>query len=651
MRRPTHIEFAKGLKLPIDAATQTFGFFGRKRGGKSYAATKMVEGLVGAGVQTIVLDTVGKLFGLRLAADGKSPGLDMPIMGGLRGDIPLNPDAGALVATAVVETGRSFIIDVAQFSKSARQRFLYAFGERLWQLKKAQREPQPIHLVIEEAQLVIPQMVFHGQEEMVGVWEEIVRLGGNYGIGVSLISQRPQSVNKEVSTQVECLVVLQMNGVPEKKAIKAWIVEKGLEGTDLIEELPSLPRGTAFIWSPQWLEHFGKHEILPKWTFDSTMTPRVGVKTRSVKLKPLDVEKLKAQMEEVVKKGEETDVRALQAKVKTLGRALTEWELGHKTDKRIDEIRQTHEELYKKWEKNYLVNHPPTPTLDKQQLKLLKKHIGMVRLSNGALAVLIEKLDKQRDRLAQSQQVVTGALENLAYTKPPAPVFGDFLKNLTPDFTLPNKEQRVEAHTRMMEEARARASVLPPGEYKIRPVNVNVSTKGIKTSVQQTFNTDTGKVVSVGSDAFKLVGKMKDMLSALNVRVLSRDDLATAVGMAPGSGGFNNYLGALKTAGLIDGSSHGLQLSHGAGRYVTSTYDLSFWAVAARHGSAVVGKMKNMLTAIAQSEVQLSRDALADAVEMARGSGGFNNYVGTLKSRGLIHSGGGMLVLNPVFPL
>lgn len=46
-------------KLPIDAATQTFAFIARKGAGKTYAAGKLVELLMDAGVQVVVLDTVG----------------------------------------------------------------------------------------------------------------------------------------------------------------------------------------------------------------------------------------------------------------------------------------------------------------------------------------------------------------------------------------------------------------------------------------------------------------------------------------------------------------------------------------------------------------------------------------------------------------
>ena len=46
-----------------------------------------------------------------------------------------------------------------------------------------------MHLMIEEAHLVAPQRA-RGSEAMAAAVEDIVRLGRNYGIGVTLISQK-----------------------------------------------------------------------------------------------------------------------------------------------------------------------------------------------------------------------------------------------------------------------------------------------------------------------------------------------------------------------------------------------------------------------------------------------------------------------------
>ena len=99
------LRLADGLSLPLDAATQTFAFIARKGAGKTYTAGKMVELLLEAGVQVVVLDTVGNWYGLRLGADGKSKGFDIPVLGGLRGDIPLEAPGGALIANLSDRSG------------------------------------------------------------------------------------------------------------------------------------------------------------------------------------------------------------------------------------------------------------------------------------------------------------------------------------------------------------------------------------------------------------------------------------------------------------------------------------------------------------------------------------------------------------------
>jgi uncharacterized protein len=310
------------LSLPIDAATQTFAFIARKGAGKTYAAGKLAECLIDAGVQVVVLDSVGNWWGLRLTADGKEAAYDIPVIGGLRGDIPLEATGGKLIADTIVETGRSLIIDVSQFSKGDRQRFATDLGERLWLKKKAEHHPSPVHLIIEESQLIVPERV-SGRDSgarMVGIYEEIIRLGRNFGIGVSMISQRPQSVNKEVLNQAECLVALQVNGKHERTALRDWITFHGAE-KNLVDELPGLPIGTAYIWSPQWLRILKKVRIGTKKTFDASATPKVGSHQVRRDLKPLQLDDLQERMSATIEKAKQEDPKELRKQIAELKKA------------------------------------------------------------------------------------------------------------------------------------------------------------------------------------------------------------------------------------------------------------------------------------------------------------------------------------------
>lgn len=318
------LKISDDLSLPLEAATQTFAFIARKGAGKTYAAGKLAECLIDANVQVVVLDSVGNWWGLRLGADGKSAGYDIPVLGGLRGDIPLQATGGQLIADTIVETGRSLIIDVSQFSKAHRQRFAAEFGERLWLKKKAERHPSPVHLIIEESQLIVPENPTGEKEflaRMVGIYEEIIRLGRNYGIGVSMISQRPQSVNKEVLNQTECLFCLQVNGAHERDALRKWIIHQGMD-RNLVDELPSLPVGTAYVWSPQWLQILKKVRIGTKKTFDASATPKVGTAQVRRDLKPLQLDDLKERMAATIEKARQDDPKELRKEIAELKRRV-----------------------------------------------------------------------------------------------------------------------------------------------------------------------------------------------------------------------------------------------------------------------------------------------------------------------------------------
>lgn len=311
------IPFAEGLKLPLDAVTQTFAFLARKGAGKTYGASKLAEGMLDADAQVVVIDPVGVWYGLRLGADGKTPGFNIPVFGGLHGDLPLEPTGGALVADLVVDQGTSLVLDVSMFRKNDRKRFVTDFAEQLFHRKKGARSP--MHLFVEEAQVFVPQRSMGDEARMLGAFEDLVKLGRNFGIGVTLISQRPQAVNKDALNQTECLVVLQTNGAQERKAIREWIVEQGLDVEELVDSLPSLERGEAWVWSPSWLRKTVRVHIQKKQTFNASATPEVGKKQREPRqLEPIDLDRIREAMAATVKQAEANDPKALRAKVVNL---------------------------------------------------------------------------------------------------------------------------------------------------------------------------------------------------------------------------------------------------------------------------------------------------------------------------------------------
>lgn len=313
------LKLADDLALPADeAVTQKYGFIGRSGSGKSYAAMRLAELFLEQGAQIIALDWVGIWWSLRLAADGKTPGFEhVYIFGGEHADVALQPESGALMADLVVDKHISVVLDVMHFRKAERTRFATAFAEQFFHRKKTARTA--CHLFIEEAQAYLPQMVRGDEARMVGVFEDIGKVGRNYGIGNSLISQRPQAINKDVLNQVEVLLAFQTNGPQERKAIAGWTSDNTDAGAALVQELPKLHIGHAQVWSPQWLRVAKQVHISTRETYDASSTPSLKAKAiRPKTLAAADLAALGEQITATIEKAKADDPRELRKQIAEL---------------------------------------------------------------------------------------------------------------------------------------------------------------------------------------------------------------------------------------------------------------------------------------------------------------------------------------------
>lgn len=327
------IHLGDKLALPANAfATSVSAALGMRGSGKSNVMTVAVEGLLAADVQVIVLDYVGIWFGLRLQPDGKRPSdFKVPVLGGKHGDIPLVAAAGRQVAEALAASHSSAVLDISAFSKGDRIRFAADFGEAFFHAKKS--HAGPVFLLLEEAQRFVPQVMRFadpGLSRCLGAFEEIAEVGRNYGIGLGLISQRPQKINKDVLNLAELVFAFQTNGVLERKAIAEWVQEKGAAGrNEVTGELPSLPRGTALVWSPSMFKLYGKYAFAKKTTYDAGATPDHA--RAAVSVKPLDLNSLETAMASVVTEAKASDPRALRARIVELERELSKRAVGAPT--------------------------------------------------------------------------------------------------------------------------------------------------------------------------------------------------------------------------------------------------------------------------------------------------------------------------------
>lgn len=313
------LHISREFSLPAEAATQTFAILAKRGAGKTYTAAVMVEEMLKAGLQLVVVDPVGVWWGLRSSADGQCAGLPIVIMGGEHGDLPLELEAGETIADVVVKEGLSVVLDLSLFRKGEQTRFMTDVAERLYHKNRT-----PLHLVLDEADAFAPQRPLKGQECLLGAVEDLVRRGRARGIGVTLVTQRAAVLNKDVLTQAEVLVALRTIAPQDRDAIDAWIRVHGTpqEREALMASLPSLPIGTAWFWSPGWLDVFTRVRIRRRETFDSSATPRVGASRQEPKmLAAVDRERLRRRLAATIEKATAENPRALRRRIAELKHA------------------------------------------------------------------------------------------------------------------------------------------------------------------------------------------------------------------------------------------------------------------------------------------------------------------------------------------
>lgn len=307
-----------GVKLPLDFVTRSSAVLGMRGSGKTTAGIVLFEEIHAVGVPVVSIDPKGDHWGIRAGREGKPDGgLPVAVLGGLHGDIPLEADAGKYIADLVREKNISAVLDVSEFSASERRRFLAAFVDKLY--RRPEREP--MHLILEEAHEVVPQRVDAGDAAMVGAFERLVKMGRYKGIGVTMLTQRSASLNKNVLTQVDNLFMMRTVSPQDRAAVKAWIDTHSAFST-IIDSLPSLETGECWLWQPEHGEpvHF---RFRQRRTYDAGTTPKVGEKRRpQAVLTGVDLAEIQTAMAATIERAASNDPTKLKAEVARLKREV-----------------------------------------------------------------------------------------------------------------------------------------------------------------------------------------------------------------------------------------------------------------------------------------------------------------------------------------
>ncbi len=145
-----------------------------------------------------------------------------------------------------------------------------AFAEALYEANT-----EPLHLVLDEADLWAPQRAQHSGQALLGRIEEIVRRGRVRGFVPWLITQRPAVLHKDVLSQADILVSMKLTASQDREAVGRWIEGQAdrAEGKRILAALPQLKQGEGYVWAPS--DGVLAQVAFPRIrSFDSSSTPQ-----------------------------------------------------------------------------------------------------------------------------------------------------------------------------------------------------------------------------------------------------------------------------------------------------------------------------------------------------------------------------------------
>jgi len=260
--------------FPGEAFRNHIGILGMTDSGKTTTAKGFAERLIEDGRRLCVVDPTDVWWGLRLLADARTPGYPVVIFGGPHADLDIGEGTGARLAELIAGQTFASIIDTSAMTVGARTRFFTDFAEALPRVNA-----RPLQLIVDEAHLFAPQGRVPDPQSgrMVHAANNLVSGGRARGLRVMLISQRPAKLHKDSLTQVQTLIAHRLIAPQDRAAVEAWIGEWAdpKQGREVIASLPSLPRGTGWVWAPT-LEVLAKIAFPRIRTFDSSITPEDG---------------------------------------------------------------------------------------------------------------------------------------------------------------------------------------------------------------------------------------------------------------------------------------------------------------------------------------------------------------------------------------
>lgn len=256
----TRPTFGEGVAIDVDTLiVSKLLIQANSGGGKSYAIRRLLEQTFGI-EQHIVIDVEGEFHTLR----EKYP----YVLAGPGGDCPATVASAALLARKLLETGASCIIDISELG-AERTAFVEVFLTALVNAPKALW--RRLILVLDEAQVFAPE---GGLTPCSRAVIDFMTRGRKRGLGAVLATQRISSLHKGAAADCNNkLIGRTALDIDVERAAK----EIGLRGHEKVDQLRRLAPGSFFAYGPALSPEVVGVKIGPVFTTH----PKAGQRTKA----------------------------------------------------------------------------------------------------------------------------------------------------------------------------------------------------------------------------------------------------------------------------------------------------------------------------------------------------------------------------------
>ena len=522
--------------------------------GKSWAIRRILEQSHGR-VQQIVLDLEGEFSTLREKYDY--------VLAGKDGDIAAEPKTAGLLARKLMELRVSAICDLYELKAHERILFVRRFLEKL--ISSPRKLWHPVLVVIDEAHHFCPEK---GQAESAMAVIDLATRGRKRGLCAILASQRISRLNKSACAELLNKMIGRTSmDIDQRRAAD----ELGFASKSDRIELRNRRPGQFWVYGPA-LKVAGSTDsgvVDVRVGPVQTVHPKVG--TRHIE-PPAPTAKIKAVLGELVDLPTEAKQEADKlVAAKTTIRSLRAELVGAKGQPRAVDRPELIAEL------NLLRG------INKAHTRLLTKRIPqeVIMGSEKALGLLQQHIDNLK-------AIVETQRDNLTY--------GDKIEIVKP---VPKPPIRGHGHDRII---------------------VDDTILNVPSSHRRILDGLAG-MESIGRD------------------IVHKTALAAFIGMSSNGGAFNNYLGWLRSNGFIEYRPGKMVAMTDDGRATAEAPDtpVTLAELHERCLSVVANSHKRILRVLLDRHPEmLSKPDLAAEVRMTDKGGAFNNYLGKLRTLGMV---------------